>query len=47
MNNPLTMIVVVLVLIAGAGGALVFYANSIEPPTEPHEVVIPDDQFPG
>jgi len=47
MNNPLTMIIVVLVLVLGAGGALVFYANSIEPPVEPREEVIDDDRFPG
>ena len=47
MNNPLAMIGIVLVLIAGAVGALLYVANTVEPPQTEREEVIPDDRFPG
>jgi len=47
MNNPLTLIGVVLVLLLGGVGALLYIANTMEPPQTEHEEVISNDRFPG
>jgi len=47
MNNPLAMIGIVLVLLLGGVGALLYVANTMEPPQTEHEEVIDNDRFPG
>jgi hypothetical protein len=47
MGRPLTIITVVLVLLLGAVGALLYVANTAEPPQTEREEVIPNDRFPG
>jgi hypothetical protein len=47
MNNPLAMIGVILVLLLAGAGALLYVANTMDPPQTEHEEVIPDDRFPG
>jgi len=47
MSNPLALIAVVLVLVLGAAGALLYVANTSEPPQTQREEVIPNDRFPG
>lgn len=46
MNNPLTLIGAVLVLILGVTGGLLYVANTMEPPQEQRQDIISDDQFP-
>lgn len=47
MGSPLTIIGIVLVLLLGAVGALLYVANTAEPPQTQQEEVISDDRFPG
>ncbi len=47
MNNPLAIIGVVLMLVLGGAGALLYVANTMEPPQVQRQEVIPDDRFPG
>ncbi len=47
MSNPLALIGIVLVLLLGAGGVLLFIANTMEPPQTEREEVISNDRFPG
>jgi len=47
MSNPLMLISIVLVLILGAAGALLYVANTMDPPQTEREEVIENDRFPG
>ena len=47
MSNPLTLFGIVLVLVLGAAGALLYVANTMDPPQTQREEVIDDDRFPG
>jgi len=47
MNSPLTMIGIILILVLGGVGALLYIANTTEPPQTEREEVISNDRFPG
>ncbi len=47
MNGLLAMLGVVLVLVLGGAGTLLYVANTMEPPLEQREEVISNDRFPG
>jgi len=47
MSNPLMLISIVLVLILGAAGALLYVANTMDPHKTEREEVIENDRFPG
>lgn len=47
MRNPLLMIGILLIVVLGGAGALLYVANTMEPPVEEREEVISNDRFPG
>jgi|GEM_PF-1853726 len=47
MKNPAAIIGIVLVLLLGGVGALLYIANTMEPPQTEREEVISNDRFPG